>query len=81
MKPVRRVRISYTTNRRSLPTLLRDARGEVIEEGCRSVFLTSPLLRLRGQWLAEAGFDVGDRINVTVSDGQLVITPEGGEDR
>ena len=78
-RSVRRIKISYTTDRRNLPTLLCDARGTVIREAPRSVSQTLPLLRLRGQWLADAGFDIGDRVNVAVSNGQLIITPEGGD--
>jgi hypothetical protein len=32
-----------------------------------------PLLRLSGDWLAEAGFPLGQLFRVTVNDGQLVI--------
>lgn len=34
-----------------------------------------PNIRLVGDWLAAAGFAPGSRIEVQVSDGQLVITP------
>ena len=34
-----------------------------------------PYLRLRGKWLQEAGFDVGDPVTVFVSLGCLVIAP------
>ena len=81
MQPVRHVKVSYATHRRSLPTVHCNAGGAVVREGSRSVFQTSPLLRLRGQWLAEAGFAIGDKVTVAVSEGRLVITPEGGEER
>lgn len=32
-----------------------------------------PALKLGGQWLAEAGFAVGAKAEVTVADGELVI--------
>jgi Toxin SymE, type I toxin-antitoxin system len=39
-----------------------------------------PALRLRGRWLAQAGFGIGARIEVTVTAGELVLTvrpPQG----
>ena len=30
---------------------------------------------LKGQWLKDAGFDIGDSITVTCEDGKLIITP------
>jgi hypothetical protein len=32
-----------------------------------------PALRLRGRWLAQAGFDIGARIEIIVADGALVL--------
>jgi len=32
-----------------------------------------PALRLRGRWLAQAGFDIGARIEIIVADGELVL--------
>lgn len=34
-----------------------------------------PYLRLRGYWLMEAGFAVGQRVRVDVADGCITITP------
>ena len=31
---------------------------------------------LKGQWLKDAGFEIGDFITVTVEDGKLVIAPD-----
>lgn len=31
---------------------------------------------LKGQWLKELGFDIGDYISVSCEDGKLVITPD-----
>lgn len=39
-----------------------------------------PALRLRGRWLAQAGFCIGARVEVTVTAGKLVmkvLPPEG----
>jgi toxic protein SymE len=36
-----------------------------------------PFLRLRGQWLGQAGFEVGERVRVAVEPGRLVIEPVG----
>ena len=34
-----------------------------------------PCAVLRGKWLREAGFPIGQKITVTVKEGELVITP------
>ncbi|WP_082582693.1 SymE family type I addiction module toxin [Frateuria sp. Soil773] len=34
-----------------------------------------PYLRLRGFWLRQAGFAVGQRVRVDVIDGRITITP------
>lgn len=34
-----------------------------------------PFLRLRGRWLAQAGFAIGDDVEVLVEPGRLIITP------
>lgn len=31
---------------------------------------------LKGMWLKELGFDIGDYISITCEDGRLVITPD-----
>jgi len=36
---------------------------------------TCPLIRLKGRWLARAGFTVGSRVVVTVHRGRLTIRP------
>ncbi|HVT59304.1 MAG TPA: SymE family type I addiction module toxin [Thermoanaerobaculia bacterium] len=33
-----------------------------------------PMLRFSGQWLTEAGFRIGDTVNIDVVRGQLVLT-------
>ena len=33
----------------------------------------TPTIMLKGMWLKEAGFDVGDYISVTCEDGKIVI--------
>lgn len=35
-----------------------------------------PAIRLRGQWLARAGFEAGQRVTVRVENGRIVITPQ-----
>jgi hypothetical protein len=32
-----------------------------------------PALRLRGRWLAQAGFDIGAQIEIIVTEGELVL--------
>ena len=34
----------------------------------------TPTIMLKGMWLKELGFDIGDYISVTCEDGRLVIT-------
>ena len=34
-----------------------------------------PWLNVSGVWLAQAGFNVGDHIEITVSQGELIIKP------
>lgn len=36
----------------------------------------TPTIMLKGQWLKELGFDIGDYISVSCEDGKLVITPD-----
>lgn len=40
---------------------------------------SAPYIRLRGKWLAQAGFNVGDSIRVTVEPQRLVIEPKAPE--
>ena len=66
-------------SRRSYIGLLsRDMYGDVVCDKMKSVDRSCPLLRLSGHWLAEAGFEMGAKVKVEVSKGQLVITLEGG---
>ena len=34
-----------------------------------------PCILLRGKWLRDAGFDIGEKITITVNPNELVITP------
>lgn len=36
----------------------------------------TPMIMLKGLWLKEAGFDVGDYISVTCEDGKIIITQD-----
>lgn len=36
----------------------------------------TPTIMLKGMWLKELGFDIGDYISVTCEDGRLVITQD-----
>lgn len=38
-----------------------------------------PKLTLSGRWLERAGFEIGDRVRVSVEFGRLVIEKEGGQ--
>jgi hypothetical protein len=33
-----------------------------------------PFIRIRGRWLADAGFQIGDDVQISVQPGQLIIT-------
>ncbi len=36
----------------------------------------TPTIMLKGLWLKEAGFDIGDYISVTCEDGKIIITQD-----
>ena len=36
----------------------------------------TPTIMLKGQWLKEAGFDIGDDISVTCEDVKIIITQD-----
>lgn len=39
----------------------------------------TPTIMLKGMWLKEAGFDVGDYISVTCEDGKIIIITQDAE--
>ena len=45
---------------------------------CKSIgnLSFSPTIMLKGLWIKEAGFDIGDYISVTCEDGKITITPD-----
>lgn len=36
----------------------------------------TPTIMLKGQWLKEAGFNIGDYISVTCEDGKIIISQD-----
>lgn len=38
-------------------------------------YKSTPTIMLKGQWLKEAGFNIGDSITVTREDGKLILSP------
>ena len=36
----------------------------------------TPTIMLKGQWLKDLGFDIGDYISVSCENGKLIITPD-----
>ena len=36
----------------------------------------TPTIQLKGQWLKELGFDIGDYITISCENGRLIITPD-----
>ena len=41
--------------------------------GARGQIVTKPQISLNGKWLAEAGFEYGDQVDVEVHENELVI--------
>ena len=39
-------------------------------------YKATPTIVLKGQWLKEFGFDIGDYVSITCENGKLVITPD-----
>ena len=39
-------------------------------------YRSTPTIQLKGDWLKEIGFDIGDYISITCENGKLVITPD-----
>ena len=39
-------------------------------------YKATPTIMLKGQWLKELGFDIGDYVSITCENGKLVITPD-----
>ena len=39
-------------------------------------YKTTPTIMLKGQWLAELGFEIGDYISISCEDGKIIITPD-----
>ena len=39
-------------------------------------YKATPTIILKGQWLLEMGFEIGDYISVGCEDGKLIITPD-----
>ena len=48
---------------------------KVYEQSGRN-YKPTPTIMLKGMWLKEAGFDIGDYISVTCEDGKLIITQD-----
>jgi len=62
-KPTRRLTVSRLYRDRHHPWELHEPRPPA----------PVPFIRMRGRWLAEAGFGVGDRLAVEVAEGELVV--------
>lgn len=39
-------------------------------------YKVTPTIMLKGQWLKDLGFDIGDYISVSCENGKLIITPD-----
>lgn len=78
MQSVRSLTVGRLSRRTYIDFSRRDMCGDVVYDKMKSVDCSCPLLRLSGNWLGEAGFKEGDKVQVEVSKGQLVITLKGG---
>jgi hypothetical protein len=78
MQGNRRIKVGYTRRYGKVSMQVWNAQGDVMAEKVKAVFWTCPNLRLCGGWLAQAGFQSGEYVNVQVSDGRLLITQDGG---
>jgi hypothetical protein len=79
MQPTRRLTVGYTSRRSKLRITRRDARSNIVRESVKPVYSACPALKISGDWLAEAGFHVGDIVRVEISRGQLIIHTEGSQ--
>ena len=39
-------------------------------------YKTTPTIMLKGQWLAELGFEIGDYLSISCEDGKIIITSD-----
>ena len=39
-------------------------------------YKATPTIMLKGKWLKELGFDIGDYVSITCENGKLIITPD-----
>ena len=39
-------------------------------------YQATPTIMLKGKWLEELGFEIGDYITVSCEDGRIIITPD-----
>ena len=49
------------------------SKSQCHQDGYFSKYKEVPAILLSGEWLAKCNFNIGDHINVEVSDGQLVV--------
>ena len=80
MQSVRSLTVGRLSRRCYIDLSTRDMYGDVVYDKMKAVDCSCPLLRLSGHWLAEAGFEMGAKVKVEVSKGQLVIKLKGGSE-
>jgi antitoxin component of MazEF toxin-antitoxin module len=56
--------------------MAKECRSVKVYRQCGSNYETVPAIVLKGKWLTELGFDIGDYISVKCEGGKLVITPD-----
>lgn len=52
------------------------SKSQCHQDGYFSKYKEVPAILLSGEWLAKCNFNIGDHINVEMSDGQLVVKKE-----
>lgn len=54
----------------------KNVRSMKIQEQSGYRYKPTPTIILKGQWLKELGFEIGEYVSVSCEDGRLIITPD-----
>ena len=74
----RRIRTITWRTAKITPRTTRQPKAErfVTVSLCPGEIPAMPWIRIRGQWLTAAGFDVQAKVRIQVEQGRLILTPE-----
>ena len=61
--------------RKALAAIFFSQKGKVVSQSGYN-YKATPTITLKGQWLKELGFDIGDYVSITCENGKIVITPD-----